>query len=69
MSQTHTKTFSLMDAQGGTKRKRNLEARYRHKETERPALTQEEMCIHSDLHRVCKTERFLQKEGRDVERH
>lgn len=41
--QTHTKMSSHMDTQGGThtEKERDLEARYRHKET---ALTREETC-------------------------
>ena len=44
--QTYTKNFSHMDTQGGrqTEKERDLEARYRHKENERPALIQEEIC-------------------------
>ena len=44
--QTYTKNFSHMDTQGGTQteKERDLEARYRHKENERPALIQEEIC-------------------------
>lgn len=43
-------------------KERDQEARYRHKETERQALTQEEARTQSDLHTPTETERLLQKE-------
>lgn len=59
MFQTHTKTFSHMDTQGGTKTEKEKDREGTDtKRQERPALTQEETCTHSDPHTltVCKTE-------------
>lgn len=44
-----------------TEKERDLEARYRHKETERPALTQEETRTQSDLHTPIETDSYRKK--------
>lgn len=50
-----------------TEKERDLEARYRHKETERPALTQEETCTQvTCTHLEYERQRLLQK-GRQTE--